>query len=254
MDVTSQNDQTWFDRAGDFHSDALHVVERYTLLSRDAMMYEATIEDPKVFSRPWKISMPLYRHLEKNAQLLEFKCVEFVEELLYGNLRKKPRPIKLLRCLEIGFLSCVRDPTEGLVPGPCRCSPGPGGGPPECSSGPDSLASSPPPLRPKPAAAEKANSWTPPRTADGQPDLQGTWTNATNKPLERPRELGTKEFYTEQEAADLAKKGFLGERNAQPIVHYDFSQYGMDCDAGRSFAHNLRTSLDHRALREEFPP
>lgn len=90
VDVTSLNDQTWFDRAGNFHSDALHVVERYTPISRDAIMYEAVIEDPKVFSQSWKMSMPLYRHLEKNAQLLEFKCVEFVEELLYGHLRKKP--------------------------------------------------------------------------------------------------------------------------------------------------------------------
>jgi hypothetical protein len=90
VDVTSLNDQTWFDRAGNFHSDALHVVERYTPIGRDALAYEATIEDPKVFSRPWKMSMPLYRRLDKNAQLLEFKCVEFVEELMYGPLRKQP--------------------------------------------------------------------------------------------------------------------------------------------------------------------
>jgi hypothetical protein len=90
VDVTSLNDQTWFDRAGNFHSDALHVVERYTPIGRDALAYEATIDDPKVFSRPWKISMPLYRRLEKNAQLMEFKCVEFVEELMYGHLRKRP--------------------------------------------------------------------------------------------------------------------------------------------------------------------
>jgi len=89
VDVTSLNDQTWFDRAGNYHSDALHVVERYTPVSADAMQYEATIEDPNVFSRPWKISMPLYRHVEKNAQLLEFRCVEFVEELIYGQYRKK---------------------------------------------------------------------------------------------------------------------------------------------------------------------
>jgi hypothetical protein len=88
VDVTSLNEQTWFDRAGNYHSDALHVVERYTPLAPDALTYEATIEDPKVFSRPWKISMPVYRRLEKNAQLLEFKCVEFVEELMYGHLRK----------------------------------------------------------------------------------------------------------------------------------------------------------------------
>ena len=90
VDVTNLNDQTWFDRAGNFHSDALHVVERYTPLSPDAISYEVTIEDPKVFSRPWKMSMPLYRRLDKNAQLMEFKCVEFVEELMYGHLRKQP--------------------------------------------------------------------------------------------------------------------------------------------------------------------
>jgi hypothetical protein len=90
VDVTSLNDQTWFDRAGNYHSDALHVVERYTPRSADTLNYEATIEDPKVFSRPWKISMPLYRRVEKNARLLEYKCVEFAEELLYGHLSKKP--------------------------------------------------------------------------------------------------------------------------------------------------------------------
>src|ERR1700729_2442990 len=90
VDVTGLLDQTWFDRAGDFHSDALHVVERYTPVSRDVLQYEATIEDPNVFSRPWKISMPLYRHVEKDAKLLEFKCVPFSEELLYGKFRKKP--------------------------------------------------------------------------------------------------------------------------------------------------------------------
>jgi len=90
VDVTGMNDQSWFDRAGNFHSDALHVVERYTLKNHDIISYEATIEDPNVFTRPWKISMPLYRRQEKNAQLLDFKCVEFVEELIYGKYRKKP--------------------------------------------------------------------------------------------------------------------------------------------------------------------
>jgi hypothetical protein len=89
VDVTGLNDQTWFDRAGDFHSEALHVIERYTRTGADHLSYEATIEDPKVFTRPWKISMPLYRRQEKNAQLLEYKCVEFVEELMYGDLQKK---------------------------------------------------------------------------------------------------------------------------------------------------------------------
>ncbi len=89
IDVTSFNGQTWFDRAGNFNSDALHVVERYTHISADVLTYEATIEDPKVFTRPWKMSMPLYRRLEKNAQLTEFNCVPFAEELLYGHLRKQ---------------------------------------------------------------------------------------------------------------------------------------------------------------------
>ncbi len=90
VDVTGMNDQTWFDRAGNFHSDKLHVVERYTRTSPDVISYEATIEDPAVFTRPWKMSMALYRRQEKNAQLLDFKCVEFVEELLYGQWRKHP--------------------------------------------------------------------------------------------------------------------------------------------------------------------
>ena len=65
------------------------MVERYTPVTPDAIRYEATIEDPKVFSRPWKINVMLYRHLEKNAQLMEFRCTEFVEELMYGKYRKK---------------------------------------------------------------------------------------------------------------------------------------------------------------------
>jgi len=68
----------------------LHVVERYTRTSPDLISYEATIEDPQVFMRSWKISMLLYRRQEKNAQLLDFKCVEFVEELMYGQWRKQP--------------------------------------------------------------------------------------------------------------------------------------------------------------------
>ena len=89
VDVTAQIDQSWFDRAGNFHSEALHVVERYSLASPDIIQYEATIEDENVFTRPWKISLPLYRRVEKNLQLLEFKCVPFAEELMYGDLRRK---------------------------------------------------------------------------------------------------------------------------------------------------------------------
>jgi hypothetical protein len=79
--VNNFNDKSWFDRAGNFHSDQLRLTERFT---------QVTIEDPQVFTQPWKIAMPLYRRLEPNAQLMEYRCVEFTEELLLGMLRKKP--------------------------------------------------------------------------------------------------------------------------------------------------------------------
>jgi hypothetical protein len=88
VENTGFNDMTWFDRAGNFHSDMLKVTERFAPQGEN-LLYEATIEDPDTFTRPWKISLPLYRKIEKNAQLLEFKCVEFSEELLYGDLKKK---------------------------------------------------------------------------------------------------------------------------------------------------------------------
>jgi hypothetical protein len=93
IDVNSNIDQTWFDRAGNYHSAAMTVTERYTPIDDHLMQYEATIEDPETFSRPWTIRMPLYRHMEENARLLEFNCVEFSEKLLYGELMtKEPEP------------------------------------------------------------------------------------------------------------------------------------------------------------------
>jgi hypothetical protein len=83
IDVNGFNDRTWFDQAGNFHSDALHVVERYTPTGPDHILYEATIEDPKVFTRPWKMSMPLYRRLGKNVKLLEYECVYYLQEERY---------------------------------------------------------------------------------------------------------------------------------------------------------------------------
>ena len=90
VEVTDFSEQPWFDRAGNFHSDALRLVERYSLITPDAIRYEATIEDPNVFTRPWKISMPIYRRLESNMQVLHYRCTPFVEEYLFGHLRKKP--------------------------------------------------------------------------------------------------------------------------------------------------------------------
>jgi hypothetical protein len=84
------NDQTWFDRAGNHHSEQMKVTERYAMTDADHINYSATIEDPATFTRPWTMSMPLYRRVERNAQLGQFKCVEFVTELMYGQLRKEP--------------------------------------------------------------------------------------------------------------------------------------------------------------------
>ena len=88
--TTGFNGETWLDRAGNFHSPALKVTERYTLLGRDHIQYEATLEDSETFTRPWVIRFPLYRHIDPAARLGQFKCVEFVEELMYGHLRKQP--------------------------------------------------------------------------------------------------------------------------------------------------------------------
>lgn len=90
VDVTRFTPYTWFDRSGNFHSDALHVVERYTPLGRDAIQYEATIEDPQVFTRPWTIRLPLYRRLEPDARLVPFRCMEMAEETALGHLRRTP--------------------------------------------------------------------------------------------------------------------------------------------------------------------
>lgn len=86
VDNTGFNDQSWLDRSGNYHSDALHVIERYTRTDRDHIRFEATLEDPQVFTRPWKIALTLYRDVDPNAALSEFKCVEFSERLLYSDL------------------------------------------------------------------------------------------------------------------------------------------------------------------------
>jgi hypothetical protein len=90
VEVIANDDRTWLDRAGNYHSNQMKVTERYTLVDSNQIRYEATIEDPEVFTRPWTISMSLHRHTEPNAELLEFKCVEFAEPLLYGEFLKDP--------------------------------------------------------------------------------------------------------------------------------------------------------------------
>jgi hypothetical protein len=86
VDVTNLNDDpahpTWFDASGNYHSDALHVVERWTRTGPDTMVYRATMEDRKVFSRPWTLEVLLYRHLEKNFRMMEYECQMFKEKLV----------------------------------------------------------------------------------------------------------------------------------------------------------------------------
>lgn len=91
VDVTDQMPETWFDAAGNFHTENLKVTERYTPMGPNHLMYEATIDDPDLFTRPWTIKMPLYRRMEENARILEFKCVEFGEDAMYGHLRRGVR-------------------------------------------------------------------------------------------------------------------------------------------------------------------
>ena len=83
------NDQTWFDHAGNFHSDALHVVERYTPAGPDHIDYEVTIEDPKVFTRPWTMRMVFYRRKEPNLRLLEYDPGRLMDEAQAEQDRRK---------------------------------------------------------------------------------------------------------------------------------------------------------------------
>ncbi len=90
IDVSKQVPETWLDSSGNHHSDQVHVTERYTAMSPYHLIYEATITDPETYTRPWTLRMPLYRRVDDNMQLLEYKCVEFAEEKMYGHLRKDP--------------------------------------------------------------------------------------------------------------------------------------------------------------------
>jgi hypothetical protein len=88
VEVTGFNGQTWLDRAGNYASASARVTERYTPIGPNHLRYEATIEDPTVYSRPWTISMPLYRIVDDGFRILEFKCEPYAEDKIYGHLRK----------------------------------------------------------------------------------------------------------------------------------------------------------------------
>ncbi len=91
VDVTGFNGNAWLDRAGDYTTDSLHVVERYTMMDPYTINYEATLDDSQIYTKPWKVNLILYKNRQKDARLLEYKCVEFTEQLLYGDLARKPQ-------------------------------------------------------------------------------------------------------------------------------------------------------------------
>ena len=90
IETTGQNNSSWFDRSGNYHSDKLKVTERFTRTSEHTLDYSATLDDPEVFTRAWTISMPLYKRVDADENMLMFNCVEYVEEMMYGHLRKEP--------------------------------------------------------------------------------------------------------------------------------------------------------------------
>jgi hypothetical protein len=90
IETTGMNDRSWLDRAGNYHTDKLKVTERFTRTSDHTIDYSATLEDAAIYTRPWTITMPLYRRVEADENMLQFNCVEYVEELMYGHLRKEP--------------------------------------------------------------------------------------------------------------------------------------------------------------------
>ena len=146
VDVNAFNGQTWFDRAGNFHSDALHVVERYTPISRDVLQYDVTIEDPKVFTRPWKMSMPLYRRVGEKRAAPRIQVRRICRRVDVWPSSKKDQVT----------LSASRSRLPRWPPSRSRVS------------------------------REPRRARNLPRTPWGDPDLQGVWSIATITPFERP--------------------------------------------------------------------
>ncbi len=158
VDVTDFNDQTWFDASGDYHSDKLHVVERYTRTGPDTLQYEATIEDPEVFTQPWKISIPLYRHTEPNFRVLEYECQAYADEARRA-VANEDAAVFLVscsqsRCCRVYRLrSASRAATRRSAAAGCQSF---FGGPPHKPGGPVQ------------------------HLPDGHPDMQGFWNAANN--------------------------------------------------------------------------
>ena len=90
IDTVSLGDQTWFDQAGNFHSDALKVVERFIPIDATHINYEVTFDDAKTFTRPWKMNMTIYRRVEKNLELLDYECAEHVYQKVFKPAAGRP--------------------------------------------------------------------------------------------------------------------------------------------------------------------
>jgi hypothetical protein len=88
--VTEFNGRNWFDRAGNVHGEKMRLQERFSPRGPDIIWYEVTITDPDTFTRPWMMAMPIYRRIEPNATVLDYNCIEFAEEFMYGHLRRQP--------------------------------------------------------------------------------------------------------------------------------------------------------------------
>ena len=120
MTTKWQNGQSWLDRAGNHASNQLTVTERFTLLGPNHIRYEATLDDPQTYTRPWTIEMPLYRLMDQQAQLLEHKCVPFADGLLYQDLLQKDTGVG--RCIEDGRARRVETTCDGGAAGGARAA------------------------------------------------------------------------------------------------------------------------------------
>ena len=187
VDITVQNGDTWLDRSGNYHSDALHVVERYTLALAERARVRGHARGPEGFRESrGRSACRCIARLDDNAQLMEFKCIPFTEDLLYGKIGR------IVEAFDARSSVCLQRRCDA-----CRRS--------------TSAAAGSAAAQPSRARASSAAKWTVPRLADGHPDFQGVWTNKTITPFDRPKELGNKEFFTPDEAKAFVKKTL--ERN-----------------------------------------
>ncbi len=172
VDVRDFNDQTWLDRAGDFHDEALHVVERWKFLDANTIHYQATLDDPGIYSRPWTLQILLYRHLEKNFHLIEDYCYTLDYDQYY------PFPPSYRRPDPAGSAELRRAPADGDALIDASSTPAAPQAPkaPQAPRAPQASAGLGPRWE-KTVPKIASGKWTGKRLPDGQPDVQGDWSN-----------------------------------------------------------------------------